>query len=42
MITLKEKRQYDTLITKSFVAGFITGVIAGSMFTLTIIIVFYL
>lgn len=41
-MTLKEKKQYDTLITKSFVAGFITGLISGAIFTVSFIAVFYL
>jgi hypothetical protein len=41
-MTNKEQITYDEIMTKSFVAGFIAGLIGGAMFTLAVIAVFYL
>lgn len=40
-MTIKEQIIHDQIMVKSFVAGFIGGVIAGAMLMLTIIAVFF-
>lgn len=41
-MTVKDQMIYDQIMVRSFVAGFITGLVCGAMLTLSIIVTFFM